>query len=263
LSVGVNQYLNKALQQLKYAVPDAQAISAALSATAMPLFPQVDLTTLYNDQATLTGLETAFTQIAARTRPEDVFVFYIAGHGITVDGHYYFLPHDFRGTQEAAVRQEGISQDHLQRWLASVPARKSLILIDTCQSGSSIDAVAVLRGAPRELIEKTVLMEEYTASAKLMRAIGRAMITAATETQAALEGYRGHGLFTYTILEAMREADQQLGNHDGMTDILELAQYVGDHVSALTYSMFGFEQSPQVLVKGQNFPIGAVLKTQP
>jgi hypothetical protein len=62
---------------------------------------------------------------------------------------------------------------------------------------------------------------------------------------------------------AMREADQQLGNHDGMTDILELAQYVGDHVSALTQRMFGLEQSPQVLVKGQNFPIGAVLKTQP
>src|SRR5262249_38945486 len=160
------------------------------------------------------------------------------GHGMTVDGRYYFLPHELRDTKEATVHQEGISQDHLQRWLANMPARKTLVLIDTCQSGSSIDAVAPLRGVPRGLLEK---MEEQTASTKPARAIGRALITAATETQDALEGYRGHGIFTYIILEAMREADQQLGNHDGKTDILELAQYVGDRVPIITQDKFGHE----------------------
>jgi len=255
LSVGINQYRDKALR-LQYAVPDAQAISAVLSEVTPPLFQRVDLTTLYNDQATLPGMEAAFAQIAARTTSDDVFVLYIAGHGMTVDGHYYFLPHEFRYTNDESPQQGAISQDLLQGWLASMPARKSLILVDTCQSGSFTHAVAALRGTMRGMAEKTAI-------AKLTRAIGRAMITAATETQAALEGYQGHGVFTYIVLEAMREADQLFGNRDGMTGIFELAAYVDDHVPTLTQRVFGFEQFPQVFMKGQDFPIGVVLKTKP
>ena len=121
-------------------------------------------------------LEAAFGRVAAQTRAEDIFVLYLAGHGKTLDGRYHFIPQDFHYVNEDAVRQRAITQDHLQRWLAMVPARKSLILIDTCESGSFSQSLAVMRG-----------MVEKTAIDRLARATGRATIVAAMDTPT------GHG----------------------------------------------------------------------
>jgi uncharacterized caspase-like protein len=133
--MAVNRYRDRALW-LNYAVPDAQAWAAALRLVAAPLFSDPIVTMLLDEQVTLHSLEAAFTQAIARIKPQDVFVLYIAGHGVTRDGRYYFLPQDFRYDGDASVQQGTINQDHLQHWLARVPARKSLVLIDTCESGS-------------------------------------------------------------------------------------------------------------------------------
>jgi hypothetical protein len=53
-------------------------------------------------------------------------------------------------------------------------------------------------------------MAEKTAIARLTRATGRATIVASTDSQPALEGYKGHGMFTYVLLEAFHQADAQL-----------------------------------------------------
>ena len=42
-----------------------------------------------------------------------------------------------------------------------------------------------------------------TAINKLVRATGRATIVASSKDQVALEGYEGHGVFTYILLEAL------------------------------------------------------------
>jgi uncharacterized caspase-like protein len=143
------------------------------------------------------------------------------------------------------VRRDAINQEHLQRWLATVPARKSLVLIDTCESGSFSQSFAVVRG-----------MSEKAAIAKLSRATGRATIVAATDDQPAIEGYRGHGVFTYVLLQALAQADARFGNRDGFTGLFELAAYVNDQVPTITMQAFNFEQVPQVYVLGTDFPIG-------
>jgi hypothetical protein len=251
LLMAVNRYRDKALW-LDYAVPDAQAWASALHTAAAPLFGDLMITRLLDEQVTLHSLEAAFRQATARIKPQDVFVLYLAGHGVTRDGRYYFLPQDFRYDGEESVRRGGITQDHLQRWLASVPARKSLVLIDTCESGSFSHSLARLRG-----------MSEKTAIHKLRRATGRATIVAATESQPALEGYQGHGVFTYVLLQALRRADTTHGNRDGITGIAELAAYVDEQVPALTRQEFQFEQFPQVHMIGSDFPIGTVTPYNP
>jgi uncharacterized caspase-like protein len=150
------------------------------------------------------------------------------------------------------VRHQAITQDHLQRWLAAVPARKSVILIDTCESGSFSQSLAVLRG-----------MVEKTAIDRLARATGRATIVAATETQPAMEGYEGHGVFTYAVMQALQHADSVSGNRDGITGLFELAAYVNVRVPEITMRMFAYEQIPQVHMQGTDFPIGVVLTATP
>ena len=243
LVVGINRYRDRALR-LRYAVADGQALVAALRAMATPLFREITVTNLFDDRATRSGFESAFREAASTIAPQDVFVLYLAGHGLTIDGRYYFLPQDFRYSGDESVRQGAINHDHLQRWLARISARKSLILIDTCESGSFSQSLALMRG-----------MTEKTAISKLTRATGRATIVAATADQPAAEGYKGHGVFTYVLLQALRHADSLSGNRDGYTGLFELASYVNEQVPDVTMQAFGFEQIPQVYLLGTDFPI--------
>jgi len=251
LVVSINRYRDKALW-LRYAVPDGQDLTASVRQAAAPLVREVKVTSLFDEQATMAELEAAFVRVGAQTSPNDIFVLYLAGHGMTLDGRYHFIPQDFHYTNEDAVRHSAITQDHLQRWLAAVPARKSVVLIDTCESGSFSQSLAVMRG-----------MVEKTAIDRLSRATGRATIVAATDTQLAMEGYEGHGVFTYAVMQALRYADTVSGNRDGITGLFELAAYVYARVPEITMQAFAYEQIPQVHMQGSDFPIGVVQAGHP
>jgi WD40 repeat protein len=246
LTVGINLYRDKSLR-LRYAVQDGRAIIDTMRRVGKPMFEEVVETTLFDQQVTLAGLSAAFGELKEKVAPQDVFIFYLAGHGVTLDGRYYFLPVDFRYTNEEAIRTHGINQNHFEEWLGGISARKSLVLIDTCESGSFSKTMLALRG-----------IAEKTAVAKLTRATGRATILAATDEQPAAEGYQGHGVFTYVILQGLKHADAQFGNRDGYIDLFELAAYVNDQVPAITMNAFNFEQVPQVSLIGTDFPIGLV-----
>jgi hypothetical protein len=251
LVVGINRYRDKALW-LRYAVPDGQDLAASIRQAAAPLVREVTVTTLFDEQATRAELEAAFGRVAAQTSPQDIFLLYLAGHGKTLDGRYHFIPQDFQYTNEDAVRRSAITQDDLQRWLATVPARKSVILIDTCESGSFSQSLAVMRG-----------MVEKTAIDRLSRATGRATLVAAMDDQAAMEGYEGHGIFTYAVIQALWHADTINGNRNGITELSELGAYVQDLVPEITKKAFTYEQQPQWLMQGTNFPMGVVLTVTP
>jgi hypothetical protein len=98
-------------------------------------------------------------------------------------------------------------------------------------------------------------MVEKTATAKLTHATGRATIAAAMANQPAVEGYKGYGVFTYTILQALRQADTTVGNSDGYTGLFEMAAYVNAHVPEIAMKEFGFEQTPKSYTLGADFPL--------
>jgi len=246
LVVGVNKYRDKTLW-LNYAVPDAEALASSMKAAGGSIFTGVHVTEVYDQAATMEGIKAAFERVAKTAASNDVFILYLAGHGITMDGRYHFLPADFRYHNEDSVRTGAINQDHLQRWMADIPAMKNLVLLDTCNSGSFVEAQTVTRG-----------LAEKTAIDKLIRATGRAIISASTDTQVALEGYEGHGIFTYALLEAMKRADGKSGNKDGVTSTGEIANFVQDFVPDVTYKKWGYEQVPQVNLHGREFPVGVV-----
>ena len=252
LMVGVDRYLDPKLV-LNYAVSDAQSLATSLQLMATPLFREVTVRTLFDEDVTIAKLDQAFQNITAALGPHDVFVLYFAGHGLTLDAQYYFLPYDLiYNDDNDGVRRHGISQDHLQSWLARVPARRSLVLLDTCESGSFLQATAASRR-----------MVENTAAVNLTRATGRATIAAATDNQPALEGYKGYGVFTYALLQALRRADATVGNHDGYTGLFEIAAYVNARVPEIALKEFGFEQTPKSYTLGADFPLALASTEQP
>jgi len=91
-----------------------------------------------------------------------------------------------------------------------------------------------------------------TALGRLTRAVGRTVLTAATDDEPALEGYRGHGVFTYALLDAIGQADR---NGDGVVDVTELAAYVDERVQQVSLEAFKVAQVPQMKIVGSNFPL--------
>ncbi len=188
-------------------------------------------------------LANAFETIGKQTKREDVFILFVAGHGIThdKDGGYYFLPVDFRYTGENAIVSQGISMDDFKRNLANIQAMKSLLLLDTCNSGSFAEAIA-----SRGMIEKTAIT-------KLSRAVGRATIVASSKNQVALEGYEGHGVFTWALMEGLKG---KAADKNGSITINGIASFVEELLPKITYSKWGYEQIPQKTLMGMDFQIG-------
>ena len=78
----------------------------------------MEVTQLSDADVVGTKLDAAFQDIAKKSQPNDVFVLYLAGHGKTIDGRYYYVPQTFKIDGEitkpkinAAVIAQGISQE--------------------------------------------------------------------------------------------------------------------------------------------------------
>ena len=170
---------------------------------------------------------------------------FLAGHGTVLeDGDYYFIPWDMVYENTAALRTRGLSKKRLQELLAKIPARKSLILLDTCYAGSTVTLLA-----GRSLAEKTAID-------RLMKATtGRAVLAASSDTQIAIEGHKGHGLFTYALLQGLKGQAPDY-NRNSTIEIDELAAFVVDEVPKIALRRWHQEQFPMRDLQGMSFPIG-------
>jgi WD40 repeat protein len=239
-AVGINDYYDSRLR-LNYAVPDARSLSSALAAAGTNLFPVIKVATALDEQATRDHIQSIFAELVGEMKPSDVFMFFIVGHGATIDGRYYFLPYDFRYEDENSVRDKAINQDQLQAWFSMIPAKKSMLIFDTCESGTMTQEVVATRG-----------LEHLVALERLTQAMGRTVLSASTATAPALEGYRNHGVYTYALLESLEKADT---NHDGLITDTEIAEYLAIRVPELSYQAFNFRQIPQMKIVGSSFPV--------
>ena len=233
VAVGVSNYVKKDWS-LQYAADDATAVGDRLRAVAKPLYADPKVVPVLEGEATAKGIEAAIDGIAGDIKPADVFVLYIAGHGHSIAGTYYFLPQDLTFDNGRTIENAAISQDMLQKWLAKVPAQKSILILDTCESASAI------RGGD---------VEQETAIDRLQHATGRSVITAASD--AAHEGYEGHGLLTGTILDAMTKS---AAGGDEVT-LRQVADYAYKRVPEISQHIWGERQQPHVNV-GDDFPLG-------
>ncbi|GEM_PF-642765 len=242
LTIAVNRYRDGDLR-LKYSTDDAEGVIKLVTEKSRSLFSGVETYRLHDEQVTKTELEKVIAKIGGQAARGDVFVLFMAGHGLTdeMDGMYYFLPVDFRYTGLDSVAKQGISMLDFKRMLSSIQAMKSLFLIDTCNSGSFSEGMA-----SRGVTEKVALN-------KLARAVGRATIAASSKNQVALEGFQGHGVFSYTVMEGLRG---NASNRKGEITINALASYIEETLPERTYKKWGYEQIPQKSLIGSDFPIG-------
>lgn len=242
LAVGVNDYADGRLK-LNYAAADAQAFAQAMQKAGAGLFQSVNVVTLLDKDVTEAKLDAAFSAMGAAVKSQDVFLFFLAGHGKTVEGKYYFIPQDFRFQGDDPIRSGGIDQDRWQEWAARVKAKKSVMIYDTCESGSLTETRSV-----------DAAMAQSAAVERLTRAMGRTILSASTDDAPALEGYQGHGVMTFAMLDALGQADS---NGNATIEVTELANWLDVKVPEISAAAFGMRQVPQMSIKGSDFALAS------
>jgi WD40 repeat protein len=243
LAVGINEYKNPRLN-LNYAKPDAESFIKVLDEKSQSLFGNIELHTLYDEEASRVNILKSLDDLSAKIHQEDVFIFYYAGHGSMVDNRFFLIPTEsLRLYDLAALQKEALEASVLQDKFKSIKALKQLIVMDACQSGGSVELLAN-RGAAEE-----------KAIAQLSRSAGIHVMASAGSEQFATEfAELGHGLFTYVLIQALRgEADG--APHDGKVTIYELKSYIDDQVPEMTRQLKGKPQYPYTFSRGQDFPI--------
>lgn len=245
--VGIDAYRNPKLN-LKYAVADADLFAKSLTTFGAGLFERVVVTKLTSREDTTRDAIAAAIGRMRDLAPNDLFVFFVASHGTVEDGSYYLITSNVGSLSTGKLKTDALSQSDLTRLLANVPTGKKLLVLDTCNSGAlgtALQTAMLTRG-----------MSEDTAAKVLSRAVGSSILSSATSTQDALEGYEGHGLFSYVLNDGL--AGKADADKDGFVTTSELIGYVDEIVPMLANRTFGREQFPTVNNNGQVFPVSRV-----
>ncbi|MFC2111379.1 caspase family protein [Bacteroidota bacterium] len=245
--IGLNNYQNPKYK-LNYAQPDAIAFKKQIEENSATIFENINVVFLLNSEVTKERITKEIESIKAKVQPQDVFIFYYAGHGVMseeANRQFYIAPYDVTQLygNNQILNTKAISATELQNFSKDIKAGKQLFILDACQSGGMTDLLAS-RGAAEE-----------KAIAQLARSTGTYWLTASGSEQFATEFKQlGHGIFTYCLLLGLEgEADGE--NGDKKVTVKELSSFVEDKVPELSEKYKGQEQYPNSYGYGQDFPI--------
>jgi WD40 repeat protein len=249
ISIGINKYQNSKYN-LDYAVNDSKSFTKALKAGGDTLFSDIHEYSITDSKAIKNNIKATILSIKKEIGPEDVFVFYYAGHGVMSyeknqdDSDFYIVTNDvlnLYGDVEM-LHEKAISAKELMEFSVDISAEKQLFILDACHSGGALESFAN-RGDGRE-----------KALAQLARSTGTFFLTASQDAQYANEvGTLKHGLFTYALLEIIEGSAGD--NDDQKVTINEVKSYVEDRVPELSEKFHGSAQYPTSYSFGQDFPL--------
>lgn len=156
-------------------------------------------------------------------------IFYYAGHGIPSENglESYLLPVDADGTQVAAC----YSVKELYKELGNLKAKSVVVFLDACFSGAQ-------RGDGMLLATRAVAIKPRDPIVK-----GKTIVFSAANGEQTAFPYaeKGHGMFTYFLLEKLR-ADK------GDVTLGELSKYIDENVRQQSVVVNGKLQTPTMLI---------------
>jgi WD40 repeat protein len=227
LAIGINAYTSDKFSRLNFAAKDARSFGAAMQRAAVGLYDDVQVTYAIDNDATAANLDKVVEKLGREVAPRDTFIFFASAHGYSRDGRFYLIPKDYPDGLDA-IDTRAVGQDKMQDWIANrIKAKKVLILLDTCESGALVAGHTMSRiNAPAS----------EAAIGRLHEATGRPVLTAAASGKAAFEGYKGHGVFTWALLDALTHGDI---NQNGTIELSELAAHVQERVPKIGAELHG------------------------
>jgi WD40 repeat protein len=245
---GVSEYSSGQIQ-LRFAAKDASDVAQALQVAGNRLFGagRVHLTLLTSPAsnaaqlATKANLSKAFEE-ARKARPGDVFVVYLAGHGVAVRDKYAYATREARTldlNDPALLEASAVSDQDLVKWMSRVPATHEALILDTCAAGALAARLAETRDVPGDQIRAIERLKDRTGFYVLMGSAADASSYEASQY--------GQGLLTYALLKGMKGPALRDGR---FVDVNMLFSQVADDVPLLAAGIGGI-QKPRIAMPHQ------------
>lgn len=235
-TIGIDNYPpNSGLKPLRYSENDANQIEQVFresitSAAQLHVWPSIR-----SADAKLDSIRDRLNEISATALPDDIVVLYLAGHGTVPPGQqmFYFLPVDVVSKSPQDQISGGLSAAMLAEFVRTTVARRILIIMDSCQSGGSLESLQKAMTSKQEVSEPGASEN------------GAYAIAATTPLQLAIEQNRlGHGLLTEAIAQSKEK----------FISVKALTTAVRSKMQELTKDL-PRQQTPMIISVGTDFPL--------
>lgn len=237
LSIGIDKFKDTSAI-LKFATKDAADFLNQMQQKAGTLYgPQnIHITKLTDQQATKPGIQQTLAELSQRIRPGDGFILFVASHGILLGNQYYIVTSGYDGTSNTANL---ISSNEIVDLSKQVKSLSQLFIFDTCHAGGVDAIVSGLYDARMSVLAKKMGLHIYASAGSL---------------QSALDGFRGNGLFTYTLLEGIKNPKEVSGASEKPVTVVNLGQYAKEKTSVISKRL-GSPQTPTIINFGKDYKL--------
>jgi WD40 repeat protein len=251
LSVGVQRYPNDSgFDELPYAVSSAKAVQDFFqgqgSSEAKP-YAQVHVWPgLYDAAATRDAIRQRLTEMGKAMSGDDVALIYLAGHGVVATGQEMFYFASFDG-RERDIRDSGLNTAMLADALRDMPARRIVLVIDSCQSGGAVEALSKI-GEVKARVEqrRAKLALEHASNSEYQ--VGVHIIAAAMPQQYAVQLRESESALAATILESLQRSP-------GTVTVDQMINYLKTRLPEASLKATGYSQVPLTNSVGSDFPL--------
>jgi len=249
LVIGVQDYPG-AGNDLDYPDDDADALASLLENTGWTvrtrLISSSDSGTATDGSPTYAGIEAAIASLS--DDPGATILVYYSGHGSTDEDYStaYMIPYDGIASGGAYEESRWISAATMTGWLAAVPAKHRILILDSCYSGGFATSEASVDTTPANygyasyedgVSEKGLVSAALSRFSRLVSAnlsgYGGDEVTALAAAGAAEFSYdddeHARGAFTYYL---MRAADSGDADSDGFVTVDEAYLYARAQLEA-------------------------------
>ena len=247
LATGISDY-GKYPLNLNYAGKDAKTIIQFIEESNY-YYDSVYVYPLYDSEATKEKIKENFEKIITRAKPEDIFVFYFAGHGISkyskdsCDLDFYFWLYDKTNQYDEGNPGFALSAVEAGQLISKIKANKQLLIIDACQSSAVIDNMFW------QMKEKMLRNRNF---AKMSNLYGLNILTSSVSSRPAYENNSiEHGVFTYVLLEGMKG---RASHDDEYITVGELKIFLDKELPAVCRK-YNLTQYPYGRLDGSDFTI--------
>ncbi len=237
LGIGIDKFADSSVN-LKYASKDAVDFQALMKEKSGALFDKknIHLVSLSNAEARKQNILLQIDELSSKIKPWDSFILFVASHGTMIGAQYYLVSSSFDGTSDMSNL---IGSNEIVELSKKIRALNQLYIFDTCHAGGVDNIVSGLYDARMSVLAKKMGLHIYASAGGL---------------QEALDGYKGNGLFTHTLLASMKEAQKNDTNHDGKVSVIELGKSAQEKTNIIS-TKIGHPQTPTMIHFGRDVPL--------
>jgi uncharacterized caspase-like protein len=139
LLVGIDDYENDDINDLRFAVADVKAVADALKENAG--FSQENVLIMTSDiqpndikRPTHINIVKQLSNLAREVKSNDTFLFYFSGHGYSRDGRHFLATVNADPESVETLTLSSIPVDMLREKMSKIQAHRVIFIIDTCRN---------------------------------------------------------------------------------------------------------------------------------